>query len=158
MTRSRHLQPAHDRLLDYSRALLELTVRENGQAMETIARVFSEVADLFDDIQRHCSALAQQVDRPVVLGAFEEDCRAASVALREGLLAMQLHDITDQRLAHVIRLLAALGGDESCDIASVLTEGEERALLQLMDEGVPLDEALARVGNGARPQGTVELF
>lgn len=147
-----------ERNLSYSRALLELTVRENGEAMGTITRIFSEMAYLFVDVEARCASLRRAGPEDEALAAVERDCRSASRALREGLCAVQLHDITDQRLSHVVRLLRALEERRPLDIASVLTEDEERSLLALIDGGVAIDDALDRLCGGAASTGSVELF
>jgi len=87
-----------------------------------------------------------------------QDCAAATVALREGLRAVQLHDITDQRLSHVATLLGALSDGRDCEIASVLTDSEARALLELIENGVSSDEAFGQLGTNPTARGSVELF
>lgn len=157
MNNSRFPDPSFDKTLSYSRALLELTVRENGEAMSTITRIFSEIAYLFSDVEKRCAELSERAPEDPTVASVERDCRAAGVALREGLRAMQLHDITDQRLSHVAGLLMALGEGRRPDIESVLTEEEERALLKLIDSGVAIEDALERL-DGTSSQGSVELF
>lgn len=144
--------------LTYSRALLELTVRENGEAMDTITRIFSEIASLFADVEQRCEALRRSCPDDETLASVGEDCAAATRALREGLRAMQLHDITDQRLSHVATLLGALSDGRECEIESVLTDGEERELLRLIRSGVSGDEAFGRLGDDSAARGSVELF
>lgn len=144
--------------LAFTRALLELTVRENGEAMDTITRIFSEIASLFLDVERRCEALRRSAPDDEQLASVGEDCAAATRALRTGLRAMQLHDITDQRLSHVVTLLGALGDGRRFDIATVLTDDEERTLLRLIQDGVPGGEVLGRLGSGNAVRGSVELF
>lgn len=148
----------HRRTLSYSRALLGLTVRENGAAMSTISRVFSAVAHALVDLEARCALLAEGGADPDALAAMRSDCRQAGSALRDGLRAVQIHDITDQRLDHVLGLLCAMAEGRPLDIAAVLTDDEERALLALIDNGMAIDEALARLGDGAPSHGSVELF
>ena len=151
---------AADKTLAYCRALLELTVRENGDAMNTITRVFSDMASLFGDVERHCrriqagagSDLNGQID-PVI-----EDCAAAASAIRDGLRAVQVHDITDQRLAHVVILLAALREGRDCEISAVLSDSEEHALLDLIERGVSGEDAFGHLGENSAARGSVELF
>lgn len=150
--------PDAERKLEYSRALLELTVRENGDAMNTITRVFSEMARLFVDVERRCAELRAAAPGNAHLDSVSQDCAAATVALREGLRAVQLHDITDQRLSHVATLLGALSEGRDCEIASVLTDSEEHALLELIESGVPSAEAHGRLGGESAVRGSVELF
>lgn len=144
--------------LDFSRALLELTVRENGDAMNTLSRVFSEFARLFSDVEQRCHALQRAMPDDSELSSVISDCAAATVALGNGLRAMQLHDITDQRLTHVATLLAAVAAGRTCDIAEVLTDDEERALLRLIESGVPVEEAGTLLGVDCAARGSVELF
>lgn len=144
--------------LSFSRALLELTVRENGVAMDTIARSFSEFARLFVDVEQRCNALRTAMPDNAQLVSVSEDCAEAALALSHGLRAMQLHDITDQRLSHVATLLAAVSRGQPLDIESVLTDDEERALLRLIEDGVPTHEASARLGEDGSGRGSVELF
>lgn len=144
--------------LTFSRALLELTVRENGVAMDTLARSFSEFARLFVDVEQRCNALRTAMPDDPQLASVSEDCAEAALALSQGLRAMQLHDITDQRLSHVATLLTAVSCGQPLDIESVLTDDEARALLRLMEEGVPAHEASARLGASASERGSVELF
>ncbi len=146
-----------EKTLSYSRALLELTVHENGVAMATISRAYSEVARLLAELEQDCRRLrgaAPEED----LAALEQRCAAGSLALREALGAVQLHDITDQRLSHVVAMLGALDDGENFDIASVLTESEERALLDLIESGVRVDEALVLLQEQTARPGSVELF
>ena len=150
--------PSSAKTLEYSRALLELTVRENGEAMSTITRVFSEMASLFVDVERRCAELRAADPGNAHLDSVSQDCAAATVALREGLRAVQLHDITDQRLSHVATLLGAVSDGRSCEIASVLTDNEARALLELIENGVSGDEAFGQLGTGPTARGSVELF
>jgi len=151
-------QPESQKTLEYSRALLELTVRENGEAMSTITRVFSEMAGLFVNVERRCAELRAAAPGNAHLDAVSQDCAAATVALREGLRAVQLHDITDQRLSHVVTMLGALSDGRECEIASVLTDNEARALLELIENGVPSDEAFGQLGTNPAARGSVELF
>jgi len=150
--------PPSAKTLEYSRALLELTVRENGAAMSTITRVFSEMASLFVDVERRCAELRAAAPGNAHLDSVSQDCAAGTVALREGLRAVQLHDITDQRLSHVATLLGALSDGRDCEIASVLTDSEERALLELIEKGVSTDEAFGQLGTNPTARGSVELF
>lgn len=146
-----------EKTLSYSRALLELTVHENGVAMATISRAYSEVARLLAELAQGCQRLrgrAPEAD----LAALEQRCAEGSRALHEALGAVQVHDITDQRLAHVVAMLGALGDGESFDIASVLTESEERALLDLIESGVQVDQALLLLQADTPSPGSVELF
>ncbi len=146
-----------EKTLSYSRALLELTVHENGVAMATISRAYSEVARLLAELEQGCQRLrgaAPEAD----LAALEQRCAEGSRALREALGAVQVHDITDQRLAHVVAMLGALGDGESFDIASVLTESEERTLLDLIESGVQVDQALLLLQEETASPGSVELF
>jgi len=147
-----------EKTLEYSRALLELTVRENGAAMDTITRVFSEMASLFVDVERRCAELRAAAPGNAHLDSVSQDCAAATVALREGLRAVQLHDITDQRLSHLATLLGALSDGRDCEIASVLTDHEARALLELIENGVSSDEAFGQLGANPTARGSVELF
>lgn len=144
--------------LRFSRALLELTVRENGVAMDRIARSFSEFARLFVDVEECCNALRDAMPDNPQLESVSDDCAEAALALSDGLRAMQLHDITDQRLSHVATLLAAVTRGQPLDIDSVLTDDEARALLRLMQDGVPAHEASARLGEDGSERGSVELF
>lgn len=148
----------NQKTLTYSRALLELTVRENGEAMETITRVFAEFAKLFGDIEQRCQALGAAAPADGQLVRIVEDCTAASSVLRDGLRALQIHDITDQRLAHIATLLHAMSQGTECEIAAVLTDEEERALLALMEQGVPGHELFGHLGNEDDVRGSVELF
>ena len=141
--------------LTYSRALLELTVRENGEAMATITRVFAEFAGLFQDIEQRLQEAGARDGR---LGSVAADCAGAGEVLREGLRAVQMHDITDQRLSHIAELLGALSEGRECEISSVLTEEEERALLSLIERGVPGHEVFGHLGGGDEVRGSVELF
>lgn len=146
-----------DRTLSFSVALLELTVRENGVAMDTLARVFAEMARLFDDVERRCDSLEAALPDDE-LAAVRDDCAAAAETLREGLRATQLHDITDQRLSHVATLLAALSDGRQCDIGAVLTDAEEHALLALIERGLSRDEACRQLSDDGPARGSVELF
>jgi hypothetical protein len=150
--------PTASLTLDFSRALLELTVRENGDAMNTLSRVFSEFARLFADVEQRCHKMRQSMPDDAELSSVISDCAAATVALAEGLRAMQLHDITDQRLSHVATLLSALADDRQCDIAQVLTDNEAMELLRMIQSGVPSQEASARLGVKCAARGSVELF
>lgn len=141
----------------FTRALLELTVRENGEAMNTITRIFSEVTRLFADVEQRCERLRSAAPENAGLASVGDDCAAASEALRTGLRAIQLHDITDQRLSHVAAILGALNDRREFDIASVLTDDEERALLRLIEAGVPGAEVIGRLGE-SEVRGSVELF
>lgn len=145
-------------MLHFSQALLELTVRENGVAMDTIARSFSEFARLFIDVEQCCNALRDAMPDNPQLESVSNDCAEAALALSDGLRAMQLHDITDQRLSHVATLLGAVIRRQPLDIDSVLTDDEARALLRLMQDGVPAHEASARLSGDCSERGSVELF
>jgi len=82
----------------YCRALLALTIQENGEAMNALAGIFADAAASFDRIQRRCEAVAEA--NPEEDRAFIADlCRESAGLMRKGLMAMQSHDITDQRLA-----------------------------------------------------------
>jgi hypothetical protein len=144
--------------LTYSRALLELTVRENGEAMATITRVFSEFARLFAEIEQRSRALQERFPQDAQLVSLVDDCTGAGRVLRDGLRAVQIHDITDQRLAHIATLLDALAEGRECEISSLLTDEEERALLQLIERGVPGHEVFGHLGNEDAVRGSVELF
>lgn len=141
----------------FTRALLELTVRENGDAMNTITRMFADVTRLFADVERRCARLRDAFPDPDELDSVAQGCAAGAAALRSGLRAMQLHDITDQRLSHVAAILGALIDGREIDIASVLTDDEERALLRLIEDGVRGTDVLDRL-EGSRVRGSVELF
>lgn len=144
--------------LAFSRALLELTVRENGEAMDTITRIFSEVSSLFVDVEQRCQALQAVAPGNEELASVGKDCAAASLALRTGLRAMQLHDITDQRLSHLATILGALGDGRPMDIASVLADDEERALLRMIEDGVPSGQVVSLLDGDSGVRGSVELF
>lgn len=126
--------------------------------MNTLSRVFSEFARLFADVDQRCRALQQSMPDDTELASVISDCAAATVALGEGLRAMQLHDITDQRLSHVATLLSALADGRQCDIAQVLTDDEARELLRLIEIGVPSQKAGSMLGANCAARGSVELF
>jgi hypothetical protein len=92
------------------------------------------------------------------LASVGKDCAAASLALRTGLRAMQLRDITDQRLSHLAAILGALGDGHPMDIASVLTDDEERALLRMIENGVPSGQVVSLLDGDSGVRGSVELF
>lgn len=141
----------------FSCALLELTVRENGHAMNTISRVFTEVTRLFADLEQRCDRMCRAATDDAELAAVRRDCAAASASLRGGLQAIQLHDITDQRLSHVAAILGALLEGREPDIASVLSDDEERALLRLIEQGVSGADVIRRL-EVSQVRGSVELF
>lgn len=151
---------AGDKTLDYCRALLELTVRENGDAMNTITHVFSDMASLFGDVERRCRQLkaAAPADQVEQVESVIRDCASAASVIRDGLRAVQVHDITDQRLAHVATLLGALRDGRDCEIGSVLSDSEEHALLELIERGVSGEDAFGHLGENSAARGSVELF
>ena len=151
---------AGEKTLEYCRALLELTVRENGDAMNTITRVFSDMASLFGDVERRCREIqaGAGADIQAQIDSAIEDCAAATSVIREGLRAVQIHDITDQRLAHVVILLAALREGRDCEISSVLSDSEEHELLELIEGGVSGQDAFGHLGENSAGRGSVELF
>lgn len=157
MSAKRTLQ-GDDGLMAYCRALLALTIAENGEAVNTLAGIFADAASSFDAIARRCEdgrgdALDGE-DRRFIA----ERCRASARLMSKGLVAMQSHDITDQRLAHIAELLRALVDGSDVDVSKVLTEGEERRLLSLMEQGVDLTSALGRLGEMGAADKSVELF
>ncbi|MEQ8861273.1 MAG: hypothetical protein RIC56_21720 [Pseudomonadales bacterium] len=151
MTRAADPGPS-DRTLTFCRALLALTVRENGDAMAAISRVFEEAAGFVRDLEAPSDNPASRV------AELGESRARLGEALRRGLAAVQLHDITDQRLAHVKLLLDALSRGREIEIAPVLSDAEERVLLELVDNGLSAEEACVRLAAADTARGSVELF
>ncbi|MFW6093666.1 MAG: hypothetical protein ACODAC_06805 [Pseudomonadota bacterium] len=147
-----------ERTLRFSRALLELAVRGNGAAMGTISRVHTAVAAVVSDIAAQCDSLTDERCSAHTVARLKARCAAASSLLRDGAEAVQAHDITDQRLAHLARLLEVMRSGADIDIDAFLTEAEERTLLMLIEQGVTVDEALARLEQAAPDTDRVELF
>src|SRR6056297_1510458 len=126
------------RTLAYSEALLNLTLRQNSEAMTALARIFTEVGELLQAMETGCAAPADSVGADSA--AMQRYCQRALAKLRRGLTTLQMHDVTEQRLSHVLALLNAVGHGVAVDIESVLTEAEELALLQRMARNEPLVE------------------
>jgi len=145
-------------LMAYCRALLALTIAENGEAMNTLAGIFADAASSFDSIAQRCEGVSAHALEAADRRFIAERCRESARLMSKGLVAMQSHDITDQRLGHIAELLRALVDGSDIDVSKVLTEGEERRLLSLMEQGMDLPSALGHLGEMAAANKSVELF
>ncbi|MEM7098669.1 MAG: hypothetical protein AAF541_10465 [Pseudomonadota bacterium] len=100
--------------MQFAMNLLEVTIRENRAAMDALA---SSVADISDDL--HCQIDGAGYDLPNVRDHLNDIVKA-----------MQCHDITDQRLMHVLEVLQ----NDRIEASTVFTQPVEYQIWEATQE------------------------
>ena len=133
--------------------LLDLAIRSNRDATDAAAQCFVELASrveiLCEQLEREVAAMG---DGPMRVAKLMQTQSIRNLIFRQ-IEGMQIHDITEQRLTHVLRYMQ---GDAS-DVKETLTEGAERRLADLLEQGVAADQAIEQANTNC-DTGTVELF
>lgn len=130
----------YKKLNPFAIKLLEMTIQQNRHAMEILGEGLVSIAQDFQVLTENSN--------------IPSDTAVLFTARLDGMIqAMQSHDITDQRLSHVLAVL----NDPNVELREVLTEQTEFHVLEAVEKNMPFSLVADRVPQEAQTSN-VELF
>lgn len=167
-------QTAH--MLDLCEAQMEAALQESDVAVDALVNAFTSMVDTARNISELANTLPPSAEQRALIEVGQH-CQDMTQQMASAVVAFQFYDKLSQRLGHVRYSLSTLAlflcdrrqtmqRDQWKKLFTALrrlyrTE-EERAIFQLVTEGMSADEARLKVqqdkANSAAELGVIELF
>ncbi len=137
-----------------AQSLLDLTVRDNRRVMDELTKCFVELSHRIDILNAQLSNVGGDAAADPAHLATLMQVNEVQQLINEHIEHMQVHDITDQRLVHIARLLA----DGNVNPESVVAEERERELIEMLSCGMEATAAVELIHALPIKKHVTELF